>query len=673
MEHRANRGPIRRLVSIILLPLVMLVGIPAQSISTAWTTDGWKPITVENLDRLELVKTLGRGNPQEASLSPDGKWLAVRASSTVWLYPYGEVDQPPQRMLSDDRPITSFVFHPNGEQIVTGHAGGMIKTWDIASRTVSSLFTDDQQQEAVLDLAFSPDGTRFASGSVSSVVLRDAATGEAITTISPNDDYLELGDIQFSPDSSVLVTLFYYWSDDGGESDIRLWNSQTGALLETQVSLKNQFPGMDHILFSPDGKLLVGLACLGEIIRIWNISAPGEAYRDIWLDERITAISFIPDSHTLFLAEQPNFNYPYGRFILHNLDTDETDFVVPTAEITHTITAIAFHPDDKGLVLATEEGFIQLWSRDSSWTDMINLGNFPHFNAHITEVTLTTDHLFVLENSKDGRWADRGTAVRLWDISADEETESLRRDGMTTFSVSPDGKWMAVGDTAGSVLLYDLVNNSLAASWQPFTDRVLAVTFSPDSTQLAAGNGSEGLRIWDLSTYPDSDTKPTRMVEDVNVAGLAFSPDGGTVAIGSSGAVYTWDGQHLAPLLVQSNAETLFEFYAVVYDQSILAAGGAFYHMGSEGSGIYVLNTSGGDYTVLDSPQYPIEDIALGPDHNLLASADAQGVKLWSISSNKLLFEIPGAAADVTFSADARWLIIARRDGILQFWGVMSS
>jgi len=549
----------------------------------------------------------------------------------------------------------------------------MIKTWNIANSTVASLFTDDQHQKAVLDLAFSPDGTRLASGDASSVVLRDAATGKSITTISPNSDNLELGDIQFSPDSSVFVTLFYYWSDDGGESDIRLWNSQTGALLETQVSLKNQFPGMDHILFSPDGKLLVGSASFGEMIKIWNVLSPDEKAREIWFDERLTALSFIPDSHTLFLTEQPNLNYPYGRFILHNLDTDESDFVVPATEITHTIAAIAFHPDNKVLVLATEEGFIQLWSRASGWAGMTNQGSFPHFNAHITEVALTTDHLVVLENPRNSRGADRGTAVRLWDMNTGKETEILRRDGLTTLSASPDGKWLVVGDSAGSLLLYDLVNNSLAAIWQPFTDRVAAVAFSADSAQLAAGNESEGLRIWNLSSYPDSTAKPAGMVENLNVAGLAFSPDGRTVAIGSSDAVYTWDGQHLVPLFVQSKAETIFDFYAIAYAQYILAAGGAFYHMGSEGSGIYVLNTSGGDYTVLDSPQYPTEDIALGPDHNLLASADAQGVKLWSISSNKLLFEIPGAAAGVTFSADARWVIIARRDGILQFWGVMSS
>src|SRR5829696_4477565 len=88
----------------------------------------------------------------------------------------------------------------------------------------------------IFSLAFSPDGARLASASKDrTVVLRDAATGEAVRTLKGHTaDVLRLA---FSPDGKTLASA-------GADGTVRLWDVESGECVKVIKAHGNWVAGV---------------------------------------------------------------------------------------------------------------------------------------------------------------------------------------------------------------------------------------------------------------------------------------------------------------------------------------------------------------------------------------------------------------------------------------------
>jgi len=174
------------------------------------------------------------------------------------------------------------------------------------------------------------------------------------------------------------------------------------------------------------------------------------------------------------------------------------------------LTYLAFLPDGKGVLTASQDSILRLWDRDSG-KEIRRFGKTPG------------------------------------DANAPGQAQMMGRFygvGSTSVALSPDGKTLAVTNGA-SIQLWEVATGKELPGLKGPQNGVFTITFSPDSKTLAGRGGDQVIYLWDTSTAKEIRQIKNKPPENrpgvvfINVWGgsspsLAFSPDGKTLASGET-------------------------------------------------------------------------------------------------------------------------------------------
>ena len=340
----------------------------------------------------------------------------------------------------------------------------------------------------------------------------------------------------------------------------------------------------------------------------------------------------------------------------------------------------------------------------------------------------------------DGRWdsfafvdggkrlATAGDNLVLWDLANGKEVGCTFLNGRLRHpTFSPDGKLLAGIDREGSLLLLDTATGkgskqleaSQKLSHEPGKPRLSRnIAFSPAGNLLALANGSDSrVFLWDLGNgnllrtlpghqqpaavefSPDGrrlavgdegaialwEVPAGRKLQELHgqtgeMQGLAFSPDGMTLASAAAGAppgmhggdtsatgsrVFLWD---LRTTKCQPMPGLNKPAWALAFspDGTTLAAGGL-------GTTIHVINaaTKQAAFTPVGHDG-AIARFAVSPDGSTLASGGMDGlIHLWDLKIHREKARLEGHAGPVTslaFTADGRDLLVGSHDGSVGVW-----
>lgn len=321
--------------------------IPSRAIAREPETPGFKPVAI--LGRSAAVRGV--------AVAPDGKLLASVNDREVMLWDLGE-RKALRAWPSEGWHRPSVAFSPDGKTLAIGR-----QLWDAGSGSLK-LTCEDAPRPAISGapeaVAFSPDGKTAAIAFFdlyhNTVHLFDTGTGACIRTLQRWEEAISWTDaVAFSPDGKRVAA--------GSDSQIRIWNAQTGALESTCGAPRDYRARPLQLAFTPDGKTLVSVIenigdgrISGYSLALWNADT-GERLRTLVESPLLLAAALAADGKLLAVND--------GTLTLRNMPDGAVRATLPAQALlpkVPDITALAFVPGGNHLACGMIDGTIQIWS-----------------------------------------------------------------------------------------------------------------------------------------------------------------------------------------------------------------------------------------------------------------------------------------------------------------------
>jgi WD40 repeat protein/serine/threonine protein kinase len=647
---------------------------------------GWEWSYCQRLSHLESL-TLAVDSDAVASrefltklaLSPDGKRIARAGEEYFFEAPGNSISY-----------ATNLAFSPDGKRIARASGGAMVRCWD--AETGEELVRLRSQGDALLCVAFSPDGRWIATGGMGTVTLWNAETGRAARTIRGHEGPVFV--VAFSPDGRRIASGMSTGILDGTvKPEIKIWDTLSGQELGV---FRDDHWGEVSLAFSPDGRRV---ACVNRWVPAIHLLDATTGREARTLEARVGngcwGVAFGPDGSRIATANTD------GTVTLWDAGTGNT--IRTYWGHTSTAFSVAFGPDGSRIASAGSDGTVRLWEAETGR----ELATFRGHRRKVSCVRFHPDGTRLASASADRTvkfWGTlsggdtltltgyQGFAFRVVfspdsrrlisggfgivhenDAATGEAVATLgpfRGGGVHGLALSPDGRRIATsGEHRKDYNLWDAATGQRIATFRGHADQVQAVAFAPDGGRIASASEDRTVKIWDAATGQEI---RTLRGHGAGVFSVAFSPDGRRLASDSwDSTVKLWDvatGREVRTfrLIVRGYIDPCGNAIAFRPDGRWIAAA-------SLDGRILVWDVeTGQEVHALIGHIGPAIAVAFSPDGRRIASTGEDGViKLWDAETGDEVFSLKGhrrSVVGVAFSPDGNRIASASTDQTVKIW-----
>jgi WD40 repeat protein len=184
-----------------------------------------------------------------------------------------------------NEPVRCLAFQPDGKRLVSGSWGQHLLLWDVRTAKLINVVARGAR---VLAVAFHPTGNLLAWGAYmpgSVYALPWPQAGQQVPALLGSHPW-GIFALAFSPDGSRLAS-------GDGDGVIKLWEPTERRELATLPGSK----GIYSLAFSPDGGTLAS-GSLDGAVRWWDVGTGRERRAFQWQVRWVTSVAFSPDGMT---------------------------------------------------------------------------------------------------------------------------------------------------------------------------------------------------------------------------------------------------------------------------------------------------------------------------------------------------------------------------------------
>jgi WD40 repeat protein len=266
--------------------------------------------------------------------------------------------------------VWSVAYSPDGSRIASGSEDKTIKIWD--AENGYELNTFKRNKKRILSVTYSPDGHRIASGSDDKTIrIWDAESGRELQTLKGHTSWV--CSVAYSPDGRRIVSV-------SKDKTIKIWDAESGQILHT---FKGHKKAVHFAAYSPDGRRIVS-GSGDNTVRIWDV----ESGREL---QTLTG----------------GWYTGWGC-------------------------SVAYSPNGRRIVSISVGSTIKIWDAESG-----------------QELHTLTDGGDSVTYSPDGRRivSTKGKTIKIWDAESGQELQTLAGHTSSVYSVaySPDGRRISGG------------------------------------------------------------------------------------------------------------------------------------------------------------------------------------------------------------------------------------
>ncbi|MDE0317967.1 MAG: WD40 repeat domain-containing protein [Candidatus Poribacteria bacterium] len=505
----------------------------------------------------------------------------------------------------------------------------------------------------IVDIMYSPDGTRLAVTTTIGVWLYNAQTGEELDLITGGHTG-SVYSAAYSPDSKTIAT-------GSGDRTIRLWDTRTGKNIKT---FKGYTYGIGLVVYSPNGKTIAILngrkstiellnARTGKHLKTLTGHEKPKALYEGHTDVSITSFAYSPDSKTIVSGGGDKTVRLWNARTGGNIRT--------LTGHTEAVRAVAYSPDGGTIVSASRDKTVRMWDANTGE----NIKTFTGHNDIIVSVAYSPDGSTIISAGWDGmlhRWdAQTGKPLKTYEIYTGVLYFARGHGGAITHTAySPDGETIATAGADGKMQWWDAHTGENIKTFTEYVSGSRTITYSPDKKKIAVTAGGK-VNLWNAS----GKHLKTLTGHKGYVAGITFSPEGNVLVTGSSDRTARLWNVHTG-----ENIKILTGHTGIVYNAIFSADGDNFITRGGNNLRMWSANTRE-HLKTFEGDVYGCRWFKYSPDGKIIATRFNDTVRLLDTHTREtknVLIGHTGRIVTAVFSPNGDTVATFAKDNTFRLW-----
>ncbi|XP_076662060.1 notchless protein homolog 1 [Halictus rubicundus] len=357
--------------------------------------------------------------------------------------------------------VISVAFSPDGSSLASGSGDTTVRFWDIYTQT--PYFTCESHKNWVLCISWSPCGRKLASACKNgTIILWDPKTGQQIgRPMSSHKMWVTSlcwEPFHRNPECQYLVSA----SKDG---DVRIWDTIRSQIVRV---LSGHTKSVTCVKWG--GRGLIYSASQDRTIKVWRA------------EDGILCRTLVGHAHWVnTLALNVDYVLRTGPFHLGK-HIDKTENVLEYAKKQYD----SFNEDI--LVSGSDDFTLFLWKPEKETKPIARMTGHQQL---INDVKFSPDGRIIASASFD-------KSIKLWESNTGKYIASLRGHVQAVYSIawSADSRLLVSGSADSTLKVWNMKTKKLCQDLPGHADEVFAVDWSPDGLRVASGGKDKVLRLW---------------------------------------------------------------------------------------------------------------------------------------------------------------------------------